>query len=63
MPHDDVDSEAYGSHVPLVPPLQQPVGHVLASHEQVPFVLSQTLFAHALQAAPPAPHSAPLCEA
>jgi len=39
-----------------VPPLQQPVGQVLASHWQEPLVVSQRLFAHAAQVAPPVPH-------
>jgi hypothetical protein len=42
-----------------VVPLQQPPGHDVASHTQVPFVLSQSLPApHAAQAAPPAPQEA-----
>ena len=36
--------------------MQQPAGHVVASQEQVPFVVSQTPFEHDLQAAPPVPH-------
>ena len=57
MPHDALDSEAYASQVPVVPPLQQPLGQLLASHAQRPSVVSHTPFEHALHAAPPAPHS------
>jgi hypothetical protein len=39
-----------------VPPLQQPAEHVVASHEQVPFVVSHTPFAQDVQTAPPVPH-------
>jgi hypothetical protein len=42
----------------VTPPLQQPFGQVFESHEQVPLVLSQTLFEHVLHAAPPVPHCA-----
>ncbi len=56
MPHDDAVSEEYVSQLPVVPPTQQPPGQVWASQEQVPFVVSQTPFAHEVQAAPPAPH-------
>jgi hypothetical protein len=35
---------------------------VLASHEHVPVVVSQTLLAHAVQPAPPVPHWAADCE-
>jgi hypothetical protein len=45
-----------------VPPLQQPFGHVVELHEQVPLVVSQRLFAQAEQAAPPVPHSAADCD-
>jgi hypothetical protein len=55
VPHEPVDSEAYASHVPEVPPLQQPFGQVLASHAQSPLVVSQRLFAHGAQATPEAP--------
>lgn len=56
VPHDDPDWFAYPLHVPLVPPLQQPVGQVSASHVQRPVVVSQRLLAHGAQVAPPAPH-------
>jgi hypothetical protein len=36
--------------------MQQPLGHVVASQEQLPFVVSHTPFAHIAQAAPAAPH-------
>jgi hypothetical protein len=42
--------------------LQQPDGQLCASHEQVPFVASQTPLAHALHAAPAVPHSAADCD-
>jgi hypothetical protein len=45
-----------------VPPLQQPLGQVSESHEQVPLVVSHTLFEHAAHAAPPVPHSPGDCE-
>jgi hypothetical protein len=59
VPHEDVDSDPNGSHVPVEPPLQQPLGHVVASHAQVPLPVSHTPFAQTLHAAPLAPH----CEA
>jgi hypothetical protein len=43
--------------------LQQPSGHVVASHVQLPLVVSQTPLPHAPHAAPPVPHCAPDCEA
>ena len=58
VPHERVDSEAYGSQVPVAPPLQQPFGQVVASHAQRPVVPSQRPFAHGAHAAPPAPQSA-----
>jgi hypothetical protein len=57
VPHDAVDSEAYTSHVPIVPPLQQPLGQVFALHEHRPTVVSHSALPHAWQAAPPVPHS------
>ncbi len=42
--------------MPVAPPLQQPLGHVVASHEQVPLVVSHRPLPHEVQAAPPAPH-------
>jgi hypothetical protein len=39
-----------------VPPLQQPFGHVLESHEQVPLVVSHSPFEQDVHAAPPLPH-------
>jgi hypothetical protein len=32
VPHEPVLSEAHASHVPVLPPLQQPLGHEVASH-------------------------------
>jgi hypothetical protein len=48
--------------VPLVPPLQQPFGHVIASHVHLPVVVSQTLFGHAAHATPPVPHADADCD-
>jgi hypothetical protein len=56
VPHEDADSPEYASQVPVAPPLQQPFGQVLASHEQVPLVVSHRPLAHAAQATPPVPH-------
>jgi hypothetical protein len=58
-PQEPVVSEAYLRHCP--PEVQQPFGHVLASHAHVPLVVSQRPAAHAAHAAPPVPHSAPVC--
>jgi hypothetical protein len=54
-PHEDVDIEVYDSHVPLTPPLQQPFGQVLVSHEQVPLVRSQRPLLHEAHWVPPVP--------
>jgi hypothetical protein len=43
-------------HVPPVPPLQQPLGHVLVSHEHVPLVVSHRPLLHAAHAWPLVPH-------
>jgi hypothetical protein len=56
VPQEVADSDPYASHVPVAPPLQQPFGHVLASQEHAPVVVSQTPFAQELQDEPPAPH-------
>ncbi len=42
--------------MPVAPPLQQPFGQVVASHAQVPLLVSQRPCAQAAQAAPPVPH-------
>jgi hypothetical protein len=57
LPHEVLDSDAYGSHVPLEPPLQHPLGQVLSSHWHVPFVLSQRPFGHGAHFAPAVPHA------
>ncbi len=49
--------------MPLAPPLQQPLGHVVASQEQLPFVVSQMPLAQFAQAAPAVPHWAADSEA
>ncbi len=41
--------------------MQHPFGQVLASHAHVPLVVSQRPAAHGAHAAPPVPHSAPVC--
>jgi hypothetical protein len=56
-------SDANGTQDPPVPPLQHPDGHVFPSQEQVPFVLSQTPFAHGAHPAPPVPQRDDPCEA
>jgi hypothetical protein len=50
-----LDSEAYGSHVPFE--VQHPLGQDVASQTHCPFVVLHCWpLAHALQAAPLAPH-------
>jgi hypothetical protein len=56
VPQDDADCAEYAVHVPPVPPLQQPLGQVLVSHEHVPLVVSHRPLAHAAHAWPPVPH-------
>ncbi len=43
--------------MPVVPPTQQPLGHVLLSHAQVPSVVSQSPLAQAAHVAPPLPQA------
>jgi hypothetical protein len=64
VPHVDADSDAQGTHVPVGPPLQQPLGHELASHTQ-PCAdwLHSRPWPHALQVAPAVPHDVPFCDA
>ncbi len=47
----------------MVPPEQQPPGHVVLSHEQVPLVVSHRPFEQAAHVAPPVPHCAAVSEA
>ncbi len=55
VPHEPVDSEPYGSHVPFA--VQQPLGHEVASHTHWPVVVLHCWpIAQAWHAAPPAPH-------
>ena len=54
VPHDMPDCETYVSHVP--PAVQQPLGQVLASHAQVPLVVSHRPLLQGEHAAPPVPH-------
>jgi hypothetical protein len=63
VPHELMDCEDVVSHVPPAPPLQQPPAQVLASHEHVPTVVSQSPFAQGAHAAPLVPHEAPDWEA
>jgi hypothetical protein len=56
IPQDVLDSDPYASQVPVAPPLQQPPGHVFASHVQLPAVVSQRPLLHDPQAAPTVPH-------
>jgi hypothetical protein len=49
--------------VPVVPPLQQPFGHVVPLHAQRPSVVSHKLFAQGAHTEPPAPQSEEDCEA
>ena len=60
VPHEVPVCEAYFSHVP--PLAQQPVGHVVASHEQVPLVVSHSPLEHAEHVAPAVPHDAADCD-
>jgi hypothetical protein len=54
VPHELVDSDAYGSHVPFA--VQQPFGHEVASHAHCPLAVHSRPIAHALHVAPAAPH-------
>jgi hypothetical protein len=56
VPHDCADSDAQGSQVPEGPPLQQPLGHEVASHTQLPVELHSVPDGHALHATPALPH-------
>ncbi len=56
VPHDVPDCAEYGSQVPVVPPLQQPFAHEVASHTHWPLALHSSPVAHAAHLAPPAPH-------
>jgi len=56
VPQEPADSDANVSHVPVVPPLQQPLGHVVASHAHAPVVVSHRPCEQEAQIAPPAPH-------
>ena len=54
VPHEMVDSDAHATHVPVES--QQPCGHELASHTQLPVVLHSCPVGQALHATPPVPH-------
>jgi hypothetical protein len=57
VPHEPFDSDAYASHVPLLPPLQQPFGHDVPSQTHCPLpVLHSRPDPHDLHDAPPEPH-------
>lgn len=64
VPHVDGDSDAHGTHVPVGPPLQQPLGHEFASQTQ-PCAdwLHSRFWPHPLQVAPPVPHDVLVWEA
>lgn len=49
--------------MPLAPPRQQPLGHVVVSQEQLPFVVSHRPLVQLAQAAPAVPHWAADSEA
>jgi hypothetical protein len=55
-PHAEVVSLACAVQVPVLPPAQHPLGHVLLSHEHVPLLVSQRPFEQVPQAEPLAPH-------
>ncbi len=55
VPHDVGDSEAYGSHVPFTPPLQQPFGHDVELHSHTPAPSHPCPLLQAPQVAPPLP--------
>jgi hypothetical protein len=57
VPHEPFDSAANASHVPVVPPTQQPFGHVVPSQEHAPALVSHRPFAQDVHEAPPFPHS------
>jgi hypothetical protein len=61
-PQEVADSEAYGSQVPVGPPLQQPFGQVVASQVHCPRVVSQSPFVHAVHAPPALPQRLALRE-
>jgi hypothetical protein len=55
VPHDLLDCDAYGSHVPFA--AQQPAGHDFALHAHWPLSSHSWPDAHSMQFAPPTPHS------
>ncbi len=61
-PQEVLLSDAYASHVPVAPPLQQPLGHVSASQAQVPVLVSHSPLVQAEHAAPPVPHCELPCD-
>ncbi len=64
VPHELPDCEPHGSHVPPVPPLQQPFGHDAASQMHVPLlVLHSRPVPHAEQLPPAVPHWALVSDA
>ncbi len=59
VPHDPLLWAPHCSQVPVEPPLQQPLPHVLTSHTHWPVLRSHSrLVPHALHATPPAPQEA-----
>jgi len=61
VPQDVTDCKEYPSHVPVDPPTQQPLAHVVESHAHVPFVVSHSPFVQPAQVAPPVPHEVGVC--
>ena len=60
-PHCDEDCEAYATHVV---PLQHPPGHDVTSHTHAEAPLEHSCpVAHEVQARPPVPHDALVCDA
>jgi hypothetical protein len=58
VPHEAGDWRFHGSHVPVGPPSQQPLGQEDASQVQVPLVLSHSPLVHVAHVAPAVPHDA-----
>lgn len=57
VPHEVGFCAEYGSHVPVLPPLQQPLAHEVASHTHAADdLLHSSPEPHAAHAAPAAPH-------
>ena len=55
VPHEVVDCDPYGSHVPFGPPMQQPIGQDVASQAHTPDLHSWPC-PQLVHFAPPVPH-------